>query len=194
MAESEFGGWSKIDCSDAAELAEIVSTFSRSTVKERTRMLLTLFANQSRDGTIAIGYRTLAERANVTIDKAKHFLASLERDGWLVTVGTKKNRLGTFAVRRFNWVEVGEVGPKNAPPWGQNSRKNAPPWGEKSRKNAPQQSTHSTHMGVAADGLTPVAAPQDPNEDELFAAIERRKRRAEQLRIERMGGEASANS
>ena len=183
MAESEFGGWAKIDCSDAAELAEIVSTFSRSTVKERTRMLLTLFANQGRDGTIAIGYRTLAERANVTIDKAKHFLASLERDGWLVTVGTKRNRLGTFAVRRFNWVEVGEVGPKNAPPWG-----------EKSRKNAPHQSTHSTQKGVAADGLTPVAAPQDPNEDELFAAIERRKRRAEQLRIERMGGEASANS
>lgn len=180
MAESEFGGWSKIDCSDAAELAEIVSTFSRSTVKERTRMLLTLFANQGRDGTIAIGYRTLAERANVTIDKAKHFLASLERDGWLVTVGTKRNRLGTFAVRRFNWVEVGEVGPKNAPPWGQKSRKNAPPWGEKSRKNAPQQSTHGTHGGAAVGRLAPAAASQETDDDDysyILADIERLKKK-----------------
>ena len=192
MAESDFGGWAKITCSDAAELARIVPLFSRRTLEERVRMLLVLFASQSRDGTVDVGYRTLAERAGVTVGKAQRFMAKLKDEGILVDIETVKNRAGEFTIRRFDWVEGDSENRITSD--SKTPGKTEHPRFKKRGKSESHQSTQSTQKGVAVDGLTPVAAPQDPNEDELFAAIERRKRRAEQLRIERMGGEASANS
>ena len=94
----EFGGWAKITCSDAAELARIVGMFSRRTCEERTHMLLVLFASQSRDGTVNIGFRTLAERADVTPDKARRFMEWLRREGVLVDAYKAKNKGGEFTV------------------------------------------------------------------------------------------------
>lgn len=156
----EFGGWARLTCQDAAEIATIVARFSPRTVEERTRMLLVLFASQSRSGTVNIGYRTLAERACVTVGKAKRFMEWLKRDGTLVDIEKKKNRGGEFTVRRFDWVEGG--GSEKRPTLGSKTpRKSTHPGVKTPRKIDPHQIYHDISEGAADGRLAPATSSQE---------------------------------
>ena len=160
MAAEDFGGWAKLTCQDAAEIATIVARFSPRTVEERTRMLLVLFASQSRGGTVDVGYRTLAERAGVTVGKAKRFMARLKDEGILVDVGTVKNRVGEFTVRRFDWVEGG--GSEKRPTLGSKTpMKSTHPGVKTPHKIDPHQSSQRTQIGAADGRLAPATSSQE---------------------------------
>lgn len=159
MAAEDFGGWAKLTCQDAAEIATIVARFSPRTVEERTRMLLVLFASQSREGTVNIGYRTLAERAGVTVGKAKRFMEWLKRDGALVDIEKKKNRGGEFTVRRFDWVKGGS---EKRPTMGSKNPRKATHHGvKKPAKSDPHQIYHDISEGAADGRLAPATSSQE---------------------------------
>ncbi|HCG61325.1 MAG TPA: hypothetical protein DEV22_02765, partial [Collinsella sp.] len=98
------GGWAKLDATSADELAAIISTFTPRYLEKHTRILLMLFQSMNSDGTISVGYRTLAERAGVTKKAVERFVKKLEDSGDLVVVGERKNSSGRFTVRRFAWM------------------------------------------------------------------------------------------
>lgn len=99
------GGWAKIDQTACDHLADIVATFSPAYMAAHTRMLLTLYRSIGNDGTIAIGYRKLAERSGVTERAAYKFIEKMEQRGILVRVGERKTPAGDYTVRRFAWME-----------------------------------------------------------------------------------------
>ena len=98
------GGWAKLDATAAFELAAIAGTFSPRSLEKQVRMLLVLYQSMSADGTISMGCRTLAERADVTKWSAERFIKKLEDNGDLVIVGEKTNSGGRYTVRRFAWL------------------------------------------------------------------------------------------
>lgn len=185
MAESEFGGWAKITCSDAAELARIVPLFSRRTLEERVRMLLVLFASQSRDGTVSIGYRTLAERAHVSEYKAQRFMSMLKDEGVLVDVREVKNRGGEYTVRAFDWVLHGAA-EKCSTPAAENAGKVQHPRCKKPAKTAAHQSSTELSEGAAVGRLAPAAASHETDDDDYSGIMARLNR----MREERLGGDS----
>lgn len=98
------GGWAKLDTTAAFNLAAIAGTFSPRSFEKQVRMLLILYRSMSADGSISMGYRTLAERADVTKQSAERFIKKLEDEGDLVIVGERTNSGGRYTVRRFSWM------------------------------------------------------------------------------------------
>ena len=98
------GGWAKLDRTAVEELSAIAATFTPRYLEKQFKMLLTLYQSMSADGTISMGYRTLAERACVAKSAAQRFMARLEKSGDLVIVGERTNGGGRYTVRRFRWM------------------------------------------------------------------------------------------
>lgn len=101
------GGWAKLDTTAALELADVIAAFPPNATQRYTRMLLVLYASTAKDGTVSTGYRTLAEKAGVTVMAARHFIAWMDSHKVLVSEGAKKTRAGQFTVRRWAWVKEG---------------------------------------------------------------------------------------
>lgn len=104
-------GWAKLDLDSAIRLAEYAERFSNRTRGAYTKMLLVLYASMSGNGTVSVGYRTLAERAGTSEKQAWAFLKMLEDDGFLVTVGEKSQPSGKYTLRTWFWL-VDEGAPK----------------------------------------------------------------------------------
>lgn len=98
------GGWAKIDTTAAFGLSRAVAMFPQSKREKYTRMLLVLYSSTGRDGCVTMGRRTLAERADVSEDSARSFIAMLEKNGILVPAGKKATPNGNYSLRRWEWL------------------------------------------------------------------------------------------
>lgn len=108
MSDYAQGGWAKLDCEAAKRLTSVLTTFQGKKFEEYSNMLLILYSSMNRDGSISIGYRTLAERAEVNEGQARYFIKKLEDSGILVNLGTVKNRNGGYTKRQFFWLSSQE--------------------------------------------------------------------------------------
>lgn len=108
MTDYAQGGWAKLDCEASWRLSEVITGFPKSKLEPYTRMLLILYSSMSRDGSVNIGYRTLAERAGTTEKQAYYFIHKLEDDGILINLGKVKTRGGNYTKRQFAWLSSQE--------------------------------------------------------------------------------------
>lgn len=126
MSDYAQGGWAKLDCEAAWNLAEVASQFPKTKMEQYLRMLLILYSSMSRDGTTNIGYRTLAERAEVTENQAYYFMKKLEDDGVLLNLGIVITPGGNYTKRQFAWLSSQEIegaGKKSSTPAGKSPEK-----------------------------------------------------------------------
>lgn len=103
------GGWYKLGEFDARQLALMIGQLSndRNRVK-RAEVALFLWSQMKKSGKpcphFTIGLRTIAERCDTTPMVVRRFVERAEGDGWLVRVGTERNKGGEFTKRTFRWV------------------------------------------------------------------------------------------
>ena|GEM_PF-6431798 len=154
------GGWAKLDATAVDELAAIIGGFSPRYLEKQARMLLTLYQSMSADGTISMGYRTLAERADVSKSAAQRFVKKLEDTGDLVVVGERVNDGGRYTVRRFAWMggdPLNRVTPDPRKP-----EKRVTPDPRKPEKRVTSELLRSSQKG----GVSANAAPPPENRSE----------------------------
>ena len=154
------GGWAKLDATAAFKLAEIAGTFSPRSFEKQVRMLLILYQSMSADGTISMGYRTLAERAGVSRRTAELFMRKLEDGGDLVVVGERVNDGGRYTVRRFTWMGGDTL--ERVTPDTQTRQKRVTPDTQTRQKRVTSELLRSSQKGgVSANAATP---PEDRSE------------------------------
>lgn len=100
-------GWYKLDATDARNLAEVASTFTdRRSARKRQHMLLFTYSKINGRGLpcphFRVGYRTIAMECDVSEKAARSFIAALERDGYVVRVGSRDD--GKVPKRTFWWI------------------------------------------------------------------------------------------
>lgn len=103
------GGYYPIYPYDARQLSVMIGQLStdRSRVN-RAQMTLYLWSQMQHTGKpcpyIRTGVRTLAKECGVTEKTARSFLEKAEALGWIVRLGSEKNKGGQFTKRTFIWV------------------------------------------------------------------------------------------
>ena len=108
------GGFYKFRESDVEGLTLMLSHIPQQSFDRRCRMALTCLANTWADPArcpvpfFSLGQRTLAERTGETARACQKFFEQMERDGWIVRVGTETNRGGRFVLRTFSWMAESE--------------------------------------------------------------------------------------
>ena len=97
------GGWAKLDQRSADMLADVIAEFGEAKLKERTKMILTLYRHVTSRGTFKVGYDQLAKDAGVTFSKARGFFGYLQKNGVIVWRGKKPNEAAEYS---FSWATV----------------------------------------------------------------------------------------
>ncbi len=128
------GGFYKFRESDVEGLTLMLSHIPQQSFDRRCRMALTCLANTWADPArcpvpfFSLGQRTLAERTGETARACQKFFEQMERDGWIVRVGTETNRGGRFVLRTFSWMAESEgVKPSRVAPLAESPAKRVAP-------------------------------------------------------------------
>lgn len=161
MAANDYtdgGGWAKLDQTAALELADVIASFPPKGAQRYTRMLLALYASTAKDGTVSMGFRTLAERAGVPEMSARHFFAWMDKHGVLVSEGAKRTKSGQFTVRRWAWIEDGGVSINRHTPVSVSQSESTHP-----RVYSPERiDTHQIYQSKSEGGSASATAMADP--------------------------------
>lgn len=154
------GGWAKLDQTSADELTRIIGSFGGRSLVQRTHILLTMFSMIGRDGTISVGYDTIAKAAGVEVTAVRRLVSSLmeqDEDGeaLMYDVGTDKKPRRIFA-----WMldAVSGVARNRHPGWRKPSIKRHPGVAE----NQPKRHPTDTEYQIGVDALhhpSPAAPP-----------------------------------
>lgn len=103
------GGWYRLGPYDARQLGTMVgeTCTGRSRV-QRATMALWCWSQMQASGRpcphFTAGIRRIADGCEVSVKAARTFLERLEDEGWVVRVGTVRNKGGEFTKRTFLWV------------------------------------------------------------------------------------------
>lgn len=102
------GGWYKLDSTDAKHLGTILDSVRSDALARYSHMLLFCWSQMQSKGEpcpyFALGIRRIASECGANRSSAEKFISRLERDGFLVRVGTKKVGRNTYVKRTFWWV------------------------------------------------------------------------------------------
>lgn len=103
------GNYYKIGYYDVRNLALMIGQLSdsRNRVKRAEMVLFCwhkMWSNRTPCDYFTCGIKTIAEKCAVSEKAARCFLERAESDGWLIRIGTLKNKTGEYVKRTFVWV------------------------------------------------------------------------------------------
>jgi hypothetical protein len=114
-------GFYKFRAEDVENLAVLLDNLPKATFPKRMRMVLHCLASTHEYAEWApcpfftLGVRTLAERVGETPASVQRFFSQMERDGWIVRLGKRRNKGGEWTLRTFFWMAEGVSPHKEEP-------------------------------------------------------------------------------
>ena len=114
-------GFYKFRAEDVENLAVLLDNLPKATFPKRMRMVLHCLASTHEYAEWApcpfftLGVRTLADRVGETPASVQRFFSQMERDGWIVRLGKRRNKGGEWTLRTFFWMAEGVSPHKEEP-------------------------------------------------------------------------------